>query len=186
MGIQTDFVIIITNTETLSCAGSRDGHFRTVGLCLKFHPSAFVVHSEGREDKQVHMYKERSPQDCESGDLQTSFRNSLETLGFWIQGRFGLCHSSSQNKRNILIVCLPENLRKESWRCLQSAASWLCISRCLDTLGTFTRAQSWRTPTRSKTCPAPRLLKIPIVSVRVLEHHLLVAWDTNYPQTPCR
>lgn len=32
--------------------------FRTVGLSLKFHPSAFVVHSEGREDKQVHMYKE--------------------------------------------------------------------------------------------------------------------------------
>lgn len=28
---------------------------------LKFHPSAFVVHSEGREDKQVHMYKEIIP-----------------------------------------------------------------------------------------------------------------------------
>ncbi|TWW78605.1 dickkopf-related protein 1-like [Takifugu flavidus] len=39
----------------------KDGYFRTVGLSLKFHPSAFVVHSEGREDKQVHMYKEIIP-----------------------------------------------------------------------------------------------------------------------------
>lgn len=44
--------------ETRSCARRIDGHFRTVGLSLKFHPSAFVVRSEGREDKQVHMYKE--------------------------------------------------------------------------------------------------------------------------------
>lgn len=43
------------------CAGRIDGHFRTVGLSLKFHPSVFVVHSEGREDKQVHMYKEIIP-----------------------------------------------------------------------------------------------------------------------------
>lgn len=43
------------------CARSLDGHFRTVGLSLKFHPSAFVVHGEGREDKQVHMYKEIIP-----------------------------------------------------------------------------------------------------------------------------
>lgn len=43
-----------------SCA-EKDGYFRTVGLSLKFHPSAFVVHSEGREDKQVHMYKEIIP-----------------------------------------------------------------------------------------------------------------------------
>lgn len=47
--------------EPQSCAGRIDGHFRTVGLSLKFHPSAFVVHSEGREDKQVHMYKEIIP-----------------------------------------------------------------------------------------------------------------------------
>lgn len=47
--------------EKQSCAGRIDGHFRTVGLSLKFHPSAFVVHSEGREDKQVHMYKEIIP-----------------------------------------------------------------------------------------------------------------------------
>lgn len=47
--------------ETQFCARRIDGHFRTVGLSLKFHPSAFVVHGEGREDKQVHMYKEIIP-----------------------------------------------------------------------------------------------------------------------------
>lgn len=30
-------------------------------VSLKFHPSAFVVHSEGREDKQVRAYKEIIP-----------------------------------------------------------------------------------------------------------------------------
>lgn len=68
--------------ETQSCAGRIDGHFRTVGLSLKFHPSAFVVHSEGREDKQVHMYKEIIPGLGVRRLRKHRARNSLETLGF--------------------------------------------------------------------------------------------------------
>lgn len=66
--------------------------FRTVGLSLKFHPSAFVVHSEGREDKQVHMYKEiiaglrdrRRPSIVPklSGDFGTQDLRPLWTLSF--------------------------------------------------------------------------------------------------------
>lgn len=61
IGIQTvcGSLSLHKHCEMQSCA--EKDYFRTVGLSLKFHPLAFVVHSKGREDKQVHMYKEIVP-----------------------------------------------------------------------------------------------------------------------------
>lgn len=58
-GIQTELFMSLSFHR--HCEMCRNGCFRAVGFCLKFHPSVFVVHSEGRGDKQVEMYKEIIP-----------------------------------------------------------------------------------------------------------------------------
>lgn len=80
--------------ETQPCAERIDGHFRTVGLSLKFHPSAFVVLSEGREDKQVHMYKEIIPGPAVRTFRQHRAEKVAELRGIGIQGPWGLRHST--------------------------------------------------------------------------------------------
>lgn len=59
---QTLQVIIITQTlwNAALCRENRRP-FPYSGALFEIPPSAFVVHSEGREDKQVHMYKEIIP-----------------------------------------------------------------------------------------------------------------------------
>lgn len=134
--------------EPQSCAGRIDGHFRTVGLSLKFHPSAFVVHSEGREDKQVHMYKEIIPGLGVRRLRKHRARNSLET--FWIQGFKAALDFVTQvsfvaKQKGFFFSCVlstQQSLKGESCRYRRRVASWLCISHSLDTLGTFTRGQS--------------------------------------------
>lgn len=92
------WVIIITQTLWNAVLCRKAGYFRTVGLPLKFHPSAFVVHSKGREDKQVHMYKEIIPR-LRGRSLLKHPTVTLETLGFGIKGRFGPGHLCWQLER---------------------------------------------------------------------------------------
>lgn len=87
--------IIITQILWNAVLCRKDGYFRTVGFSLKFHPSAFVVHSKGREDKQVHMYKEIIPR-LRVRSLLKHRAVTLGTLGFGIKGQFGLGHFCCQ------------------------------------------------------------------------------------------
>ena len=51
------------------------------------------MHSEGREDKQVHMYKEIIPVLSDRRPPSIVFAALWKTLGFRTQVRSGLCHS---------------------------------------------------------------------------------------------
>ncbi len=173
--------------ETRSCAGRIDGHFRTVGLSLKFH-SAFVVHSKGREDKQVHMYKEIIPGPRGRTLLKHRAESLWKLFGSGIEAALDFVTLSVLQPNGSffsLLLAAQQVSKGESCRYRQRTASWLCISRCLDTSGTFTRGQ-FRTPTPLKTCPVLRGAKVPTLSARVHAPLPPVAWDTNHPRTPCR
>lgn len=192
MGIQTDFAGHYHYTDTVkrSPVQGENGHFRTVYSLWNSTPPLLCTARGGKTNRSTCI--KRSSQCCSaSGDFQASCWNSLETLGFRIQGRFGLCHSVIfPDKENGFfspgVFTAQQNLREESCRFRQLIASWLCTSRSLDTLGTFTRGQFWWTPTPSKTYPVLRVVKAPKLSVLVRAPHPPVAWDTNYPLTPCR
>lgn len=130
----------------------------------------------------------RSSQDCEAG--------GFESIVPKLSGNFGiqdsrplwtlsLRHFFPAKQKGLFfpprVFATQQSLKGESCRHRQRIASWLCISRCLDTLGTFTRGLSWWTPTPSKTCPVLRVAKAPTLSVRVRAPLPPVAWDTNYP-----
>lgn len=62
MGIQTDSAGHYLSTNTTKCSPvQRMAISVQCGSVWNSSPSAFVVHSEGREDKQVCMYKEITP-----------------------------------------------------------------------------------------------------------------------------
>lgn len=176
--------------ETQPCAERIDGHFRTVGLSLKFHPSAFVVLSEGREDKQVHMYKEIIPGPAVRTLRQHRAEKSLNSVGSEFK--------APEDFVTQLSFLLPERgfFFRLSARCQrirggkpcrsrQRSAYWSRISHCLDIFGKFTRGQSRWTPTPSKTCPGFSAAKAPTLSAPVRAPLLREASDTN-PLTPCR
>jgi len=87
--IQTVSVIIITHTL---CGENAWPTVQWLSL-WNSTPSAFVVHSEGREDKQVYIYKEMIPGLRVRRLRKHRADNSLETLWFRIQGPFGLWQS---------------------------------------------------------------------------------------------
>lgn len=177
--------------ETQPCAERIDGHFRTVGLSLKFHPSAFVVLSEGREDKQVHMYKEIIPGPAVRTFRQHRAEKVAELRGIGIQGPWGLRHSTFVfiARKGIFFFRFSARCQRirggKPCRSRQRSAYWSRISRCLDIFGKFTRGQSRWTPTLSKTCPGFSAAKAPTLSAPVRAPLLREASDTN-PLTPCR
>lgn len=142
--------------ETQPCAGRIGGHFRTVGLSLKFHPPPLLCTARGGKTNRSTCIK-RSSRDREAGVFQASCPHTLET--FWgIQEfkaalDFATLSLISAKQRGfflvvgwwlvVVVLCsTAARLRGESCSRRQRTASWLCISRCLDTSGTLTPGRS--------------------------------------------
>lgn len=155
-------------------AGGAVAHFRTVepgSLISAFGipPATFVVRWEGRECKQIFIYKENIAESCvripqntiltsswDCGRIQ-DFADFLTISYIWRIFIHFFIHKTDHLLKEVCLIC-------------QSVVLWPCISRCLDTLGMLTLGLFYWTLMPSRTCPVSltRLARAHVLLLQVM------------------